>query len=106
MRYESVTRSQSGASSGPGAGVTGSLIRVRFFTGNSIPGTGWGHSFAADDAEPSHHFAQESPRPGNLKNLVANAYYPLEHGAPRLCSNGRHSRTNGIVMRRLFGSGL
>ncbi|HMK34639.1 MAG TPA: hypothetical protein VK463_06215 [Desulfomonilaceae bacterium] len=50
------------------------LIRIRFFTGNSIPGTGWGHSFAADDAEPSHHFAQESPQPGNLKNLVANAY--------------------------------
>ncbi|HMK33923.1 MAG TPA: hypothetical protein VK463_02570 [Desulfomonilaceae bacterium] len=33
-----------------------------------------GHSFAADDAEPSHHFAQESPQPCNLINLVANAY--------------------------------
>jgi len=51
------------------------LIRIRFFTGNSILGTGSGHSFAADDAEPSHHFAQESPQPGNLINLVANAYY-------------------------------
>ncbi|HMK37335.1 MAG TPA: hypothetical protein VK463_19835 [Desulfomonilaceae bacterium] len=50
------------------------FIRIRFFTGNSILGTGWGHSFAADDAEPSHHFAQESPQPGNLTNLVANAY--------------------------------
>ncbi|HMK33894.1 MAG TPA: hypothetical protein VK463_02425, partial [Desulfomonilaceae bacterium] len=47
---------------------------IRFFTGNSILGTGWRHSFAADDAEPSHHFAQESPQPGNLINLVANAY--------------------------------
>ena len=50
------------------------LIRIRFFADNSILGTGWGHSFAADDAEPSHHFAQESPQPGNLINLVANAY--------------------------------
>ncbi|HMK36908.1 MAG TPA: hypothetical protein VK463_17675 [Desulfomonilaceae bacterium] len=50
------------------------LIRIRFFTVNSIPGTGWGHSFAADDAEPSHHCAQESPQPGNLIHLVANAY--------------------------------
>ncbi|HMK37148.1 MAG TPA: hypothetical protein VK463_18895, partial [Desulfomonilaceae bacterium] len=31
-------------------------------------------SFAADDAEPSHHFAQESPQPCNLINLVAYAY--------------------------------
>ncbi|HMK34409.1 MAG TPA: hypothetical protein VK463_05025 [Desulfomonilaceae bacterium] len=50
------------------------LIRIRFLTGNSIPGTGWGHCFAADDAEPSHHFAQERPQPCNLINLVANAY--------------------------------
>ncbi|HMK36620.1 MAG TPA: hypothetical protein VK463_16220 [Desulfomonilaceae bacterium] len=50
------------------------MIRIRFFTGNSILGTGWGHSFAADDPEASHHFAQESPQPGNLINLVANAY--------------------------------
>ncbi|HMK34565.1 MAG TPA: hypothetical protein VK463_05835 [Desulfomonilaceae bacterium] len=50
------------------------LIRIRFFTGKSILGTGWGHSFAADDAGPSHHFAQESPQPWNLINLVANAY--------------------------------
>ncbi|HMK34040.1 MAG TPA: hypothetical protein VK463_03160, partial [Desulfomonilaceae bacterium] len=49
-------------------------IRIRLFTGNSILGTGWRHSFAADDAEPSHHFAQESPQPGNLINLIANAY--------------------------------
>ncbi|HMK33854.1 MAG TPA: hypothetical protein VK463_02220, partial [Desulfomonilaceae bacterium] len=54
--------------------------RIRFFAGNSILGTGWGHSFAADDAEPSHHFAQESPQPGNLINLVANAY----HKVPRI----------------------
>ncbi|HMK35489.1 MAG TPA: hypothetical protein VK463_10505 [Desulfomonilaceae bacterium] len=51
-----------------------SLIRIRFFAGNSILGTGWGLSFAADDAEPSHHFAQESPQPCNLINLMANAY--------------------------------
>ncbi|HMK36429.1 MAG TPA: hypothetical protein VK463_15250 [Desulfomonilaceae bacterium] len=51
------------------------LLWSRFFTGNSIPGTGWGHSFAADHAEPSHHFAQQSPRPWNLINLVANAYH-------------------------------
>jgi len=50
------------------------VIRIRFFTGNSIPGTGCEHSFAADNAEPSHHFAQESPQPWNLINLVANAY--------------------------------
>ncbi|HMK36950.1 MAG TPA: hypothetical protein VK463_17885 [Desulfomonilaceae bacterium] len=48
--------------------------RIRFFTGNSILGTGFGHSFAVDDAEPSHHFAQESPQPCNLIHLVANAY--------------------------------
>jgi len=54
------------------------LIRIRFFTGNSIPGTGWGHSFAADDPEPSHHFAQESPQPWNLVNFVANAYDTIE----------------------------
>jgi len=50
------------------------VIRIRFFTGNSILCTDLGHSFAADDAEPSHHFAQESPKPRNLINLVANAY--------------------------------
>ncbi|HMK37568.1 MAG TPA: hypothetical protein VK463_21025 [Desulfomonilaceae bacterium] len=50
------------------------FIRIRFFTGNSILGAGWGHSFAADDAEPSHHFAQESPQPCNLTNLIANTY--------------------------------
>jgi len=52
-------------------------MRIRFFTGNSILGTGWGHSFAVDDAEPSHHFAQESPQPCNLINLIANAYKTL-----------------------------
>ncbi|HMK37539.1 MAG TPA: hypothetical protein VK463_20875, partial [Desulfomonilaceae bacterium] len=36
-----------------GKDVIASVIRRRFFTGNSILGTGWGHSFAADDAEPS-----------------------------------------------------
>ncbi|HMK37001.1 MAG TPA: hypothetical protein VK463_18145 [Desulfomonilaceae bacterium] len=51
-----------------------SLIRIRFSTGNSILRTGWRHSFAADDPEPSHHFAQESPQPWNLINLEANAY--------------------------------
>jgi len=43
---------------------------------NSILGTGCGHSFAAGYAKPSHHFAQESPQPWNLINLinhVANA---------------------------------
>ncbi|HMK34719.1 MAG TPA: hypothetical protein VK463_06615 [Desulfomonilaceae bacterium] len=50
------------------------LYGFAFFTGNSILGTGWGDSFAADDAEPPHHFAQESPQLGNLINLVANAY--------------------------------
>ncbi|HMK35342.1 MAG TPA: hypothetical protein VK463_09770 [Desulfomonilaceae bacterium] len=54
------------------------FIRIRFFTGNSILGTGWGHSFAADDAEPSHDFVQESPQPWNLINLVANAYQLFE----------------------------
>ncbi|HMK35614.1 MAG TPA: hypothetical protein VK463_11135 [Desulfomonilaceae bacterium] len=50
------------------------MIRIRFFTGNSILGTGSGHSFAADYAEPSHYCAQESPQPANLIKLVANAY--------------------------------
>jgi len=72
------------------------LIRIRFFTGNSILGTGWGHSFAADDAQPSHHFAQESPQPRNLMNLVANAYQasdcdpPSGSGQPQETS--RHER--------------
>ncbi|HMK35645.1 MAG TPA: hypothetical protein VK463_11295 [Desulfomonilaceae bacterium] len=61
-----------------------SFIRIRFFTGNSILGTGWRHSFAADDAEPSHHFAQESPQPGNLINFVANAYQLLG-AVPDIC---------------------
>jgi len=52
---------------------TGFLVRIHFFTGNSIPGTGWGHSFAGDYADPSHHFAQESPQPWNLISLEANA---------------------------------
>ncbi|HMK37498.1 MAG TPA: hypothetical protein VK463_20665 [Desulfomonilaceae bacterium] len=50
------------------------VMRIRFFTGNSILGAGWGLSFAADDAEPSHHFAEQSPQPYNLINLIANAY--------------------------------
>jgi len=48
-----------------GSGARGFLmfIRISFFTRNSILGTGWGRSFAADDAEPSRHSAQESPSP-------------------------------------------
>ncbi|HMK34449.1 MAG TPA: hypothetical protein VK463_05235 [Desulfomonilaceae bacterium] len=59
----------------PGVREMKHVIRIRFFTGNSILGAGWGLSFAADDAEPSHHFAEDSPQPCNLINLIANAYY-------------------------------
>ena len=48
---------------------------------------GWGHSFAADDAEPSHHFAQESPQPCNLINLIASAYHSFFHAGLRFSRN-------------------
>jgi len=41
---------------------------------------GWGHSFAADDAEPSHHIAQENPQPCAQNRVIrkqANPYYSL-----------------------------
>ena len=63
---------------GSDCGGFGFSYGFAFFTGNSIPSTGWEHSFAADDAEPPHHFAQEGPQPGNLIKLVANAYHHLE----------------------------
>ncbi|HMK37453.1 MAG TPA: hypothetical protein VK463_20435 [Desulfomonilaceae bacterium] len=72
------------------------LYGFAFFIGNSILGTGWGHSFAADDAEPSHHFAQESPQPCNLINLMANAYYGK--GSP-ISRMGKRTR-----MRRMRAS--
>ncbi|HMK34213.1 MAG TPA: hypothetical protein VK463_04030 [Desulfomonilaceae bacterium] len=65
---------------------------------NSILGTGWGHSFAADGAEPSHHYAQESPQPWHLINLEANAYhyFRCRHLADRqagLAERHQHAET-------------
>jgi len=62
---------------------------------NSILGTGCGYSFAADDAEPSHHFAQESPQPRNLINLVANAYQE--------CRESRRAKRSKIYSVRAIG---
>ncbi len=43
--------------------LSGGIIRIRLHMYNLGTSYGPGISFATDDANPSHHFAQETPSP-------------------------------------------